>query len=807
MIEALTTDGCSTIPSGPLSGPAHDDPDVLEVVRVHGGVDDDLLELLYVLARRGLHGADVQPRRLEQVPAGGPPARDDVVALLCPRAEVDVIDAEVALEAGLEHPLAVRDVLGGDGGRDLARRRVELRRRHDPNPRREHAVRDEHHLGGMPGDVRCASDERVLPDHHGLVVLYPVLGADVYDDPLGELVPDGRHHPRERPVLVDGPLAFEQAAQAFVFLLQPRGLGGERLGVAEFGAQALLLGVVEGVADPVGRLPDGREEGAYHAPDRLQDLGGPELDRVQGSALALGGAVPLLHVNREEGEAHHAEHAEGREPARSTWLPPAHDALRRGERAAVEVDLLQRAPAPDRHAHQGVVGDVDRDAGLPPEALVEVPEQRAAAREHHPTVHDVRSELRRGTIERVPDGGYDRVHGDAYGLPDLLGGDHDGLRKTRDESPTPDLCRLLLLEPEGAAELYLELLGRLGADGELVLLLDVGADGVVDVVAGDADGGLVYDAAQGDHGDLARPAADVHYHRPLRLVHGKPRPDGRRERLLDGESLPGAGGLRGLLDGPELDAGDARGHADDDARADEGAEDPALGLHLADKVGEHLLRYLEVRDDAVFKRPECDDVARRAPEHALGAGADGHHLVRLAVYGDDRGLGEHDALALDEHERVRRAQINRDVPPEESSKHSRPIRPKFSAPAAHRRLEHSVFLHTKIPVAQDHVIEDLNSYYFGRLDEPPRHLPVLATGFHLAARVVVREHDASGTRPYSGLEDLAGMNQGRRESSYRDRRVFQHLVLGVQEHRDEVLPVKIGDPPPQKALNVRGRGY
>src|SRR3712207_2488340 len=101
MIEALTTDGCSTIPSGPLPGPAHDDPHVLEVVRVHGGVDDYLLELLDVLARRGLHGADVQPGGLEQVPAGGPAARDDVVALLGPRAQVDVVDAEVALEARL----------------------------------------------------------------------------------------------------------------------------------------------------------------------------------------------------------------------------------------------------------------------------------------------------------------------------------------------------------------------------------------------------------------------------------------------------------------------------------------------------------------------------------------------------------------------------------------------------------------------------------------------------------------------------------------------------------------------------------
>src|SRR4028118_2412557 len=219
-----------------------------------------------------------------------------------------------------------------------------------------------------------------------------------------------------------------------------------------------------------------------------------------------------------------------------------------------------------------------------------------------------RAARRRCAVQRGPGGGEYGVDGYANRLPDLLGGDHDGLREPRDEVAAPDLGRLLLLQPEGAPQLYLELLGRLGADGELVLLLDVGADGVVDVVAGDADGRLVDDAAERDHGDLASPAADVHDHgplrlvdrqprpdgrrerlpageslpgaggprgpprppaavpdhRPLRLVHGKPRPDGRRERLLDGESLPGAGGLRGLLDGPELDAGDPGGGAHHD---------------------------------------------------------------------------------------------------------------------------------------------------------------------------------------------------------------------------------------------------
>ena len=89
---------------------------VLEVVRVHGGVDDDLLELLDVLLARRLDGADVEPRRQEQVPAAGPTARDHVVALLGPALRSHVVHPEVAFEARLEQPLAVRDVLGGDGG-------------------------------------------------------------------------------------------------------------------------------------------------------------------------------------------------------------------------------------------------------------------------------------------------------------------------------------------------------------------------------------------------------------------------------------------------------------------------------------------------------------------------------------------------------------------------------------------------------------------------------------------------------------------------------------------------------------------
>src|SRR5829696_6491874 len=121
------------------------------------------------------------------------------------------------------------------------------------------------------------------------------------------------------------------------------------------------------------------------------------------------------------------------------------------------------------------------------------------------------------------------------------------------------------------------------------------------------------------------------------------------------------------------------------------------------------------------------------------------------------------------------------------------------------RLEYSVLLHTKVPVAQDHMIQDLDTDYLGGLLEPPRHLAVLAARSYLAAGVVVGEHYTRRASPDRRLEYLPGVNQRRRERSNRDRRKLYYLVLGVQEHRDEILPVEISDPTPQKPVDIFGR--
>src|SRR5690606_9763070 len=100
---------------------------------------------------------------------------------------------------------------------------------------------------------------------------------------------------------------------------------------------------------------------------------------------------------------------------------------------------------------------------------------------------------------------------------------------------------------------------------ERVFLLDVVDDCEVELVAADTDRHARDDAAQGDHGDLGGATADVDDHVAGRLVHGEPGADRGGHGLLDDVNLARPGRVPRVLDRALLDAGDARGHADNQA--------------------------------------------------------------------------------------------------------------------------------------------------------------------------------------------------------------------------------------------------
>ena len=207
-----------------------------------------------------------------------------------------------------------------------------------------------------------------------------------------------------------------------------------------------------------------------------------------------------------------------------------------------------------------------------------------------------------------------------------------------------------------AADLSLDVLrGRL-PDRQPVVGSDPGRDGLVEVVAAHPQRARDHDPAQGDHRHLAGAAAHVDHHVGARLVDLQARPDGRRQRLLDQVHRARSGGHGGLREGAALHVGDARGRAHDQARVRE-----AAAVHPADEVTQHLLGHLEVGDHAVSQRADRGDGGRGAADHALGLLADGVHLAVAGVDGHHRGLGHHDALAAHVHERVGRAQVDREV--------------------------------------------------------------------------------------------------------------------------------------------------
>src|SRR5262245_48451929 len=130
--------------------------------------------------------------------------------------------------------------------------------------------------------------------------------------------------------------------------------------------------------------------------------------------------------------------------------------------------------------------------------------------------------------------------------------------------------------------------------------------------------------------------------------------------------------LRRITDGTPLDLGDPRGYPDYDPRLEDRAEPP---LGLCDQVAQHPLGDLEVRDDPVLQGLDDADVGRCPSQHPLGLAADGDDGAVGLVNGDDGRLAEDDTLATDEHEGVRRAQVDREVPRKRAQEHHR-LRPQ-----------------------------------------------------------------------------------------------------------------------------------
>ena len=217
----------------------------------------------------------------------------------------------------------------------------------------------------------------------------------------------------------------------------------------------------------------------------------------------------------------------------------------------------------------------------------------------------------------------------------LLALDAHGLGQARDHVAAVDLDVELVLERHGRTDLDLDVLGRALADSQVIGIANVGKDGLIKLVTGNANGLRHDDTAHGDNGDLGGTAADIDDHGAGRLLDRQVGADGSGHGLLDQVCLAGTGLDRSLKNGALLDRRDTGGDADDNART-RGPRIALLG-RLVDKIAKHGLGNVEVGDNAVLKGTHSHNVTGRTAEHALCLDTDSQDALIVLVDGDNGG--------------------------------------------------------------------------------------------------------------------------------------------------------------------------
>ena len=297
------------------------------------------------------------------------------------------------------------------------------------------------------------------------------------------------------------------------------------------------------------------------------------------------------------------------------------------------------------------------DAGAGGDQLVEAVHQGAAAGHDDAVVGDVGHQLRGRALQHAVDGLQHPLHRLLKGLQHLGGGHGDGAGQAGEHAAALDLDAGLLLLGEDAADFHLHQLRGALADEQIVLAAHILDDGLVELVAGHLDGGGLHHAAEGDDGDVAGAAADIHHHVAVGLGDVDAGADGGGHRLLDEVHPAGTGLDAGVYHGALFYLGDAAGHADDDT----GLEQLEAALHLMDELTEHTLGHVVIGDDALPQGTDGHNVAGGTAQHGLGLGAHLQQAAGVLIDGHHGGLVEHHALALYIYQNGGGTQVDTDV--------------------------------------------------------------------------------------------------------------------------------------------------
>ena len=150
------------------------------------------------------------------------------------------------------------------------------------------------------------------------------------------------------------------------------------------------------------------------------------------------------------------------------------------------------------------------------------------------------------------------------------------------------------------------------------------------MIASAAQRARIDNARERDHRDIGSATTDVYHQVAARLGDRHVGANGGHHRLLHEMNFRGLSAVGRVCHGALFHLGDLRRYADNDAGVH---KRPAL-VRLLDEVAEHLFRYPEVGNHAVFQRFDNPDIGWRTAQHLLSFFADCLHLASTVIEGD-----------------------------------------------------------------------------------------------------------------------------------------------------------------------------
>ena len=273
--------------------------------------------------------------------------------------------------------------------------------------------------------------------------------------------------------------------------------------------------------------------------------------------------------------------------------------------------------------------------------------------------NDICKEFGRGIFNGKFDLVDDLAHGPLHGFSDIGVRHDDFFGKSGNQIPAAQWYGLAFFHGKSGSDRYLDSLCRALSYQDPILILRKTDNVFIEPIPRYPQGLCRHNTPKGDDCDFGCASSHIYHEVPSCLLDFQTGSDGSSHGLFDEIYFPGSGRQGGVSHRFLFHLGDAKRNAHDDPGP--GRKKKLLFSRFVNKIPEHLLGHLKIRDDSFYQRTGRNDVTWRATHHFLRLFSNGKNLAGFLVYRDHRRLLDNDAPAAHIDKRIRRSQVNGNV--------------------------------------------------------------------------------------------------------------------------------------------------